>query len=127
MLKYADCANSPKKSKKMSMDERYRWLVVALFAFLGGVVANICRPTRRGLIGFIASGVIGIFCGTTVALSSNLEAEQQIALAAFVAVFSDKILTWSLNLDFLDKQKNTWNTFNSTSQQNQIGDDNDQQ
>jgi len=39
------------------------WLVVAAFAFFGGLVHNILVPEQRGAAGFLAAALVGTFCG----------------------------------------------------------------
>lgn len=101
------------------------WMLIMVVAFIGGIVANIVRPTRRGVIGFAASGLVSVFCGTVAAVCSKLDIEQQILVAAIVGVMSDKLLTWGLNFEFTQKVIN--NNFNAKNQQNQIGENNEQQ
>lgn len=48
------------------MDEQHNpihWLMVAGFAFFGGLVHNILVPQQRGLAGFVAAALVGTFCG----------------------------------------------------------------
>ena len=87
-------------------------------------MSNIVKPKRRGIVGFVAAGVISVFCGGVSGICSacfDLGIEGQIFIAATIGVSSDRILTMYLCHD--DK---TVNHFNSTNQQNQIGDNNDQ-
>jgi hypothetical protein len=88
------------------MDEQRSWLTIGVVAFFAGIVANICRPTRRGVVGFAAAGLISVFCGSIAALCSNYTGEQQVVIAAVVGVFSDRVLTGLLNFRFMSQVTN---------------------
>lgn len=88
------------------MDEQRSWLTIGIVAFFAGIIANICRPTRRGIIGFAASGIISVFCGSIAALCSNYNVEQQVVVAAVVGVFSDRVLTTMLNFTLISQVTN---------------------
>lgn len=87
------------------MDKRIDWLLIAIIAFLGGVVANIVAPTRRGVLGFVSAAVVGIFCGGVAGLAANSYGASpgaQYLLSAFCGVMGDRLLS-----ALLERFKNT--------------------
>lgn len=72
------------------------WLFITIFAFLGGIVANIVVPSRRGAWGFLGAAVIGVFCGCCAGLSAQAfgaNAGWQFIISAMSAVIGDRVLT----------------------------------
>ncbi len=53
------------------MDKRLDYLVIGIIAFLGGVVANIVAPSRRGVAGFISAAIVGVFCGGVAGMAAH--------------------------------------------------------
>ena len=96
------------------------WVVIALIAFLAGIVANIVRPTRRGVLGFVASGTVSVFCGTVAAISTELDLSNRVVIAAVVGILSDKILDWVLNFEIAGKVVN-YNQINTGNGQGNQG------
>jgi uncharacterized membrane protein YeaQ/YmgE (transglycosylase-associated protein family) len=84
------------------------WLAVAVVAFLGGIVSNLVRPERTGIIGFFVSGLIAAFCGFIAANTSQLEPDLQVGLAAVVGVMADRLLTFAL-IEFWNRKTTTVN------------------
>lgn len=108
----------------MLNDDQNNWLIIMIVAFMGGIVSNIVKPKRRGLVGFVAAGIISVFCGGVsgiCASSFGMGNEGQIFIAAIVGISADRILTM-----YLCGDEKTINNFNATNQQNQIGDKNEQ-
>lgn len=105
----------------------YDWLVIAVIAFVGGLVANIVVPQRRGVWGFFGAATIGTFCGGVagiMAISVEAHPVWQCFVASVAGVLGDRVLSGILQFKL---SGNTTNNFNSTNQQNQFGDDNKQQ
>lgn len=73
------------------------WLVIGVIGFLGGVVANIVVPVRRGAIGFLGAAIVGVFTGGVSGIIAHAyEAPYgvQYGVAAAVGVLGDRILSW---------------------------------
>lgn len=72
------------------------WLIIGVIGFLGGVVANIIVPVRRGAWGFLGAAVIGVFCGGVagiIAHSYDAPYGVQWGLSALVGVLGDRLLS----------------------------------
>lgn len=98
--------------------------MIMVVAFMGGIVSNIVKPKRRGLIGFAAAGIISVFCGGVTGLCSSafgITTEGQIFIAAIIGISSDRVLTLWLCQD--EKTTNNYIQHNSgNSQGNQVAD-----
>lgn len=76
------------------------WLIIGITAFLGGIVSNIVVPSRRGLYGFVAAGLVGVFCGFIAGVCANewgASLATQILVAASFGVLGDRIISHALN------------------------------
>lgn len=72
------------------------WLTLGLLGFLGGIVANIIVPVRRGALGFVGAACIGVFCGGVSGMASaewGAGLGWQYVIAAVVGVLGDRILS----------------------------------
>lgn len=79
------------------------WLVITIVAFVGGIVANIVRPSRRGIVGFASAGLVAAFAGFTAGMLFGVfgyVTEVQIVVAAVVGILGDRIITWLLHTKF---------------------------
>lgn len=104
--------------------EREHWVLMGVLGFMGGIVSNILVPARRGLVGFIAAAFIGVFCGSVAGIISStttLHLGWQYAIAAFVGVFGDRILSGVMR-DRMDRANDSCNTtVNIHGGQNNLG------
>lgn len=94
------------------------WLLIGLIAFGGGVVNNIIIPARRGVWGFAAAALIGVFCGGVAGIVANgagWPEWSQWLIAAIVGVMGDRFLSSILRYR-LDHQ--TVNNYGPVGQQN---------
>lgn len=67
-----------------------------IVAFMGGIVSNIYKKKRRGVIGFFCAGVVSVFCGGVAGMCSSglgTSTQGQVFIAAIIGVASDLILT----------------------------------
>lgn len=72
------------------------WLMIAVFAFLGGIVSNIVVPSRRGAWGFLGAAIIGVFCGCAAGMAAQsfgADTGWQVIISASSGVLGDRILT----------------------------------
>lgn len=72
------------------------WLVIGVIGFLGGLVANIVVPIRRGALGFLSAAIVGVFCGGVsgiIAHAYDAPYGIQYGVAALVGVMGDRILS----------------------------------
>jgi len=75
------------------------WFVIGVIAFLGGVVANVIVPARRGTLGFAGAALIGVFCGGVAGISANAFGVGQgweYLIAGIAAVLGDRTLSGAL-------------------------------
>lgn len=73
------------------------WLVIGVIGFLGGLVANIVVPVRRGALGFASAAIVGVFCGGVsgiIAHAYDAPYGVQYGVAAMVGVLGDRILSF---------------------------------
>lgn len=76
------------------------WLTVGVIGFLAGIVTNLIVPSRRGLLGFLAAAVIGLFCGGMsgiIAGAFDASYGVQYLLAAIFGLCGNQTLTALLN------------------------------
>jgi MFS family permease len=72
------------------------WAIITVIAFLGGVVANIIVPYRRGVWGFVGAALVGIFCGGVTGICAQAFGASegwQWIFAAAAGVFGDRGLS----------------------------------
>ena len=82
------------------MNKLEDWLTVGVIGFLAGIVTNLIVPARRGLWGFLAAAVIGLFCGgMSGIIAGAFEASYgiQYLLAAVFGLCGNQTLTALLN------------------------------
>lgn len=101
------------------MPDKSNWLDLGIIAFLGGIVANIIVPSRRGLGGFMSAAIIGIFCGGVagiIAAAFEVHYGVQCFITAAAGVSGDQMLQFVLTV----KQRSTVinNTIYGSQQQN---------
>ena len=107
------------------MQHNDNWIFIGIVAFIAGIVSNIVKPKRRGLLGFAAAGIIGIFCGGIAGVCSvsfGITVEGQIFIAAIVGISSDRLLTFLLCDRITNNQYNSGNATGVQGNQNSIED-----
>lgn len=78
------------------MQRGTEWVVITVLAFMGGVVANIVAPSRRGMWGFAGAAIVGVFCGCAAGLSAHAFGAHegaQYLIASGAGVFGDRVLS----------------------------------
>ena len=98
------------------MNKLEDWLTVGVIGFLAGIVTNLIVPARRGLLGFLAAAVIGLFCGGMsgiIAGAFDASYGVQYLLAAIFGLCGNQTLTALLN------RQAAYNTINITGGNNQ--------
>lgn len=72
------------------------WFIIGTIAFIGGVVANVIVPSRRGTLGFAGAALIGVFCGGVSGICANSFGAAPgltYLIAAISAVLGDRVLS----------------------------------
>lgn len=96
-------------------------LTSSVIGFMGGIVATIVKPTRRGAAGFFQSATVGVFCGTISAVTIagfGFHRGAQYLSAALGGLFGDRVMTAISK--FGEAAKSITNNFHIDGDQNQI-------
>lgn len=98
------------------------WIILGLIAFTAGIVSNIIVPDRRGILGFLAAAIVGVFTGGVAGISANaydIHPGAQYLISATAGFFGYKLLRWAMKWG-----AGAVTTVNISGGQNVIGDRN---
>jgi uncharacterized membrane protein YeaQ/YmgE (transglycosylase-associated protein family) len=73
------------------------WLILGLIAFTAGIVSNIIVPDRRGLAGFVAAAIVGVFTGGVAGITANaydMHPGLQYIISAASGFIGYRVLAW---------------------------------